>query len=319
MEKILENIRALFWKSSVFTTTTTNIVEWDKFLVRDGKYVYFSDINYDCQDIAIWDALNHLRRMQSKLCAEGLRALDNDALMEEMSGALDYWLYKDPHNPNWWFNQIGMVSTLSAVTIMLRDRLTDEQVKRAAELVSRGSVATLPKILDWTGANLIWGIRNTVHHALLTGDRELMRIASDRMSQEIAIAEGLGEGIKPDMSFYQHGAILYSCGYGRSFTYETAQLIAILSGSEFAIDAAKTRIFEKFLLEGQRYMMRGEAVDFQTVGREIARPGALSSKGFAAALELLLESDSFLRKDELRAYLDSLLGKGKDFTSTKYF
>lgn len=319
MEKILENIKTLFWKNRISTKATRKKASWEETLIREGKYAYFSDINYECQDIAIWDTLNHLYRMQEKLCSVGVEFLKDGVLIEDMCAALNFWVEKDFQNPNWWFNQIGTVNTLSTLVIMLWEYLTDEQVLRANAIIRRGSAAAVPDILKWTGANLIWGIRNTVHHAVLTGDKKLMKLAAERTAQEISIAEGLAEGIKPDMSFYQHGAVLYSCGYGRSFTCDTAQLIVIFSGSEFAINAEKTALFEKFLLEGQRYMMRGAAVDFQTVGREIARPDALSSSAFLSTLDLIIELGEFKRTNELKAYRDSLAGKTESFSSTKYF
>ncbi len=319
MQSVFHKIQAQFWKNAVHTTSTTRSLSWEDTLIHDGPYVYFSDIDYTCQNTAVWDTINHLRRMQQKLLSEGHCALKDAALMGDMRAALEYWLDRDFQNPNWWYNQIGMVSNLAAVTIMLYDVLEPEQLSRAAQLLQRGSVAGTPAILKWEGANLIWGIRDTIYHALVIGDGALMRVASDRIAQEIAIAPALECGIKPDMSFYQHGPILYSCGYGRSFTYETAQLLYMLSGSEFAVAEDKVALFEDFVLDGQRYMMRGPAVDYQTVGREIARPDALSSSAFAAATEFLLDTNGCRRKDELKQFHQTLTGAQDCFASTKYF
>lgn len=320
MESIIARIRSHFLHNPIHTTTTTNCDIWEETLVREDGLVYFSDIDYGGQSPAIWDALDHLRRMQTTLMKTGEAAFADAALMEDMRGALRYWLDHDFTNPNWWFNQIGMVSNLAAVVIVLLDHLTDDLISRAADLIRRGSIAGAPAILDWTGANLSWGIRNTVYHALIIRDEALLRVAVDRLSREIFIpAHPHDEGIKPDMSFYQHGQILYSCGYGRSFTYETALLISMLSGSRFAIPAEKIALFEDFVLDGQRYMMRGCAVDYQTVGREIARPGALKSDAFAQAADALLHTSECRRRDALAAYKASLSGGADTFRSTKYF
>ena len=320
MKQVLSRLQEHLWHTRIHTTTTTNCEIWEETLVREGGYVFFSDIDYAMQSPAIWDALDHLRRMQAKMVALGPDAQNDEALMEDMRGALRYWLDHDFTNPNWWFNQIGMVSNLAAVVIMLLDHLPEDLISRAAELIKRGSVAGAPAILSWTGANLSWGIRNTIYHALIIGDEDLMRQAVDRICREIFVpAHPHDEGIKPDMSFYQHGQILYSCGYGRSYTYETAMLIYLLSGSRFAIPQDKIELFENFVLDGQRYMMRGCGVDYQTVGREIARPGAVKSEAFAAAAEYLIGTAECRRREELSAYRASLLGGGDSFTSTKYF
>ena len=320
MERIIARIRHHFLHTPIHTSTTTNCDLWEETLVRENGYVFFSDIDYAGQNPAIWDTLDHLRRIQAKLIRHGDAAFDDAALMEDIYGALRFWLDRDFQNPNWWFNQIGMVSNLAAVVLVLLDRLPQSMIDRAAALIRRGSLAGAPAILDWTGANLSWGIRNTVYHALIIGDEDLLRCAVDRLCREIHVpAHPHDEGIKPDMSFYQHGQILYSCGYGRSFTYETAHLISLLSDTPYAIPDDKIALFEDFVLDGQRYMMRGRSVDYQTVGREIARPGALSSAAFAQAADYLLHTAECRRQEEMRAYRTSLLGGDDTFTATKYF
>ena len=320
MKSVLNKISNIYWGESVPLTYTTNCETWDGHIVRENGYVYFDDIDYQQQNWARWDALNHVNRIQHKLITYGKEAaLKDTQLLDDINAALDYWLDNDFKNPNWWYNQIGIVCSLSAVVIMLYDKLTPERISRCAEIIKRGSVAGCPAILQWTGANLIWGIRDTIYHAVIIGDRELMRVAADRIADEIYLAEGGNEGIKPDMSFYQHGPMLYNCGYGRSFTSETAFLISILSGSEFAVSDEKVNLFEKFVLEGQRYMTRGKYVDYQAIGREIARPGAVSAAPITAAVKSLIRGESCVRKDELTAYYDAL-STGKDtFCGTKYF
>lgn len=320
MKNVLNNISKVYWEESVPLTYTTNCEVWDEHRVRENGYVYFDDIDYEMQNWARWDALNHVNRIQHKLIAVGKEAaLADRQLLDDINAALDYWLDNDFKNPNWWYNQIGIVCSLSAVVIMLYDQLTTERIERCAEIIKRGSVAGCPAILKWTGANLIWGIRDTVYHAVITGDRELMRVAADRIADEIYLAPGGDEGVKPDMSFYQHGPMLYNCGYGRSFTSETAHLISILSGSEFAVSEEKVMLFEKFVLEGQRYMTRGKYCDIQTIGREIARPGAVTAAPIASAVKSLTRSKDCIRKEELSDYLTALTTGNDTFSGTKYF
>lgn len=320
MKKVLSNVQNFLWTEGIPRTYTANCDVWEDHLVRENGYVYFDDLDYTQQDVACWDALNHINRILDKLMSCGKEAaLADKALLDDINGALDYWYDNDFKNPNWWYNQIGLVNALSAVTIMLLDVLAPERIAKSAEIIKRGSAAGCPEILQWTGANLVWGIRDTIYHALIIGDRDLLMQASRRMADEIYLAEGSGEGIKPDMSFYQHGPLLYSCGYGRSFTRETAQLIAILSGSDFAVSTEKVRLFEAFVLDGQRYMTRGRYVDYQTIGREIARPHAVSAAPLADALRVLRETRECSRFDELEAY-DHALSTGNDtFKGTKYF
>ena len=88
MERITSRIRHHFLHTPIHTTTTTNCDIWEEALVRENGYVFFSDIDYAGQSPAIWDALDHLRRMQSKQMKHGEDALSDAALMDDMRGAL---------------------------------------------------------------------------------------------------------------------------------------------------------------------------------------------------------------------------------------
>jgi len=319
MKDLIKKIRDNLLKEVDKAPTNTIYNPWDDYLIHDGKYIYFKDIEYKGDDPREWKALAHLHRISGKLTHIGKKALQDNALISDISAALEYWLDNDFRNVNWWYNQIGMVNVMSEITIMLKDILPENQIMRMADFVKRGSVAGAPEIMKWTGANLVWGIRNTIYYALIIDDEELIRLASDRISQEIRIAEGLEEGIKPDMSFYQHGPMLYSCGYGRSFTHDTSALISLLSGSRFAIPEEKTDLFEKFVLEGLRYMTRNNSVDYQSIGREIARSGAAGAGTIVSAVAIMLNTEEFKRKDELKELFVSLNGGEEVFTSTKYF
>jgi hypothetical protein len=103
MKQVLSRLQEHLWHTRIHTTTTTNCEIWEETLVREGGYVFFSDIDYAMQSPAIWDALDHLRRMQAKMVALGPTAQNDEALMEDMRGALRYWLDHYFTNPNWWF------------------------------------------------------------------------------------------------------------------------------------------------------------------------------------------------------------------------
>ncbi len=157
MKNVLNNISKVYWEESVPLTYTTNCEVWDEHLVRENGYVYFDDIDYEMQNWARWDALNHVNRIQHKLIAVGKdAALADRQLLDDINAALDYWLDNDFKNPNWWYNQIGIVCSLSAVVIMLYDQLTTERIERCAEIIKRGSVlSALPMVKSIPGKPLM--------------------------------------------------------------------------------------------------------------------------------------------------------------------
>ena len=92
----------------------------------------------------------------------------------------------------------------------------------------------------------------------------------------------------------------------------------MLSGTKFSLPKEKMRLFESFVLDGQRYFTRGGVADYLGVGREIARGGALSG-AIKSATGYMLQTPEYERLDELKEYYGSLDGGAPGFAGTKYF
>lgn len=278
----------------------------------------WADLDYTDKTRSFWQPAQHYARMQTILKAFGEERLYRDGdYASRMIGALKYWLDHDYRNPNWWHNEIGMPLGIGNITILLYPLLDADTVSRAAALVGRGSMATLPAISQsWTGANLIWGALNTVRHALLTGDSDLLRRAVTRAAAEIT--EGGAEGIQRDRSFFQHGSRLYAGGYGLSFAWDIARLLYLLGDTAYQLPAGKIDLFLSFILDGLRPMIHGGGLDWACVGREITRPGTLDAVHTAGMVELLTRAEGLPRKDELYDFLTHLRGGGST-DMTRYF
>jgi chondroitin AC lyase len=162
----------------------------------------------------------------------------------------------------------------------------------------------------------MWGAFNTIKHALLTEDEALLQTAVERISEEITV--GMKEGIQEDYSFFQHGPRLYSGGYGRSFLYDVSTVLFLLQGTRYRLSEEKTEIVLSYLLDGVRPMVQGHSLDWSCVGREIARADALDVGYVRTSLEILSRTADLPRKQEIRAFLESVQG-GAQFNGTKYF
>lgn len=278
----------------------------------------WEDIDYTEETRSFWPAAQHYARIQAILKGFGEDRLYRDSdYATRMIGALKYWLDHDYENPNWWHNQIGMPLGIGNITIMLYPLLDADTISRAATLVGRGSMATLPAISQsWTGANLIWGALNTVRHAMLTGDSDLLRRAVTRAAAEIT--EGGAEGIQRDRSFFQHGPRLYAGGYGLSFAGDIARLLYLLQETEYQLPTDKINLFISFVLDGLRHMVHGKGLDWACVGREITRPGVLTSAHVRGMVEILVQTEGLPRKVELEGFLTHLRG-GEPTDLTRYF
>ena len=318
METILHRFARMLWADQPADTSSAEKL-YASLCPADAPDTFcWGDLDYTDKTRSFWQPAQHYARMQTILKGFGEERLHRDPdYAKRMIGALQYWLDHDYTNPNWWHNEIGMPLGIGNITILLYPLLDDETVTRAAELVGRGSMATLPAISQsWTGANLIWGALNTVRHALLTGDSDLLRRAVTRAAAEIT--EGGAEGIQRDRSFFQHGPRLYSGGYGLSFAEDIAKLLYLLRETEYQLPADKIDLFLSFILDGLRHMIHGEGLDWACVGREITRPGVLDSTHAAGVVELLTRAEGLPRKDELVSFLSHLRG-GEPTDMTRYF
>lgn len=277
-------------------------------LVPDGRgNFFFPDVDYADANRNVWRTAAHYERLETALVRGGRARLGADpAFREKILGAVRFWLDGDFRNPNWWHNEIGMPMHLGNVGLLLGDALPEDDRARLCALVARGSLAGLPKIAGWTGANLIWGLFNTVRHALLAGDDALLADAAGRLARAM---EDPREGIQPDGAFYQHGPRLYSGGYGVSFTFNFAQLIYLFDGTRYAFPNRSLERFLRHVLDGQRRMMQHGYFDPNAVGRELTRRGALRPVQLLAALRLLSRVRDLPRRDELIAFLADAEGR----------
>ena len=220
MKEILQRFEQLLWEENISAEASAEEL-YQALQEADMRGTWhWKDIDYTNQLKSFWPAAKHYERMQVILNGFGKSRLSEDAeYAEKMIGALKYWLLNDFKNPNWWHNQIGTPQGIGDVALLMYSVLDKDTLSQVADLVARGSMQKNESISrEWTGANFMWGALNTIRHAILTDNGELMRMAIERIEKEITT--DMPEGIQKDYSFFQHGPRLYSGGYGRSFTHK---------------------------------------------------------------------------------------------------
>ena len=316
-------------------TPNDNDKPWENELVAAedvaGGY-YFPDVDYTDKSRAVWKPAAHYSRVQRALALGGEERLRNDTeWREKLIGAYNFWLIKDFLSDNWWYNQISMPQSILSIAIMLDEYLTDDMRELIEKRALRGSfkahrILGMTNYTDmprhngmpdnWRAANLMWAATTTVTHALWTEDKELLRIASARVAEEICYSY---TGIQEDGAFVQHGRRWYSAGYGAVFVSETVPLINMLGGTEFAIPAENVDILLTHILDGQRYMQINGSFDFGARGRDYVRKSGYAPGTLARAVKLLSETPGVSRADELRDFYRALMHEGDSFEGTKYY
>lgn len=284
---------------------TAKIKAWMAGLTPDGSW---PDINYADQNPASWPTSQHLERVQalSRALADPHSVLHDDpALQAATLRALDYWTAHRFHNPNWWHNDIGVPTLMSAILTLLGDRVSGTQ-RTAALVVLNQFGRTKPG----GGANTVWEAELGLSYAVLTSDAALAAQQSALISGEIKVSTG--EGIQSDWSFHQHGARLQQFHYGGAFLTDTARLGWVLHGTPWAIPEEKLQILADCVLQGSQWMARGVRTVPGTEDRSISRPnsGSADLRGVARDLREALPA----RAGALDALIARQSGEGAPLT-----
>ena len=113
---------------------------------------------------------------------------------------------------------------------------------------------------------------------------------------EIYVAAPGHEGIQADASFHQHGQVLYAGGYGHNFTDDCTRWVEFTQGTRFAPSPEQRQLLERYMLDGQQWMVRGATYDYGVVGRELVRRGK-DARGLVDSAERMAKLPGPRRKE----------------------
>jgi chondroitin AC lyase len=250
-------------------------------LAADGTW---PDIDYGDDDALDWKPWYHV-----------YRALQLALVEQHQAGALkalDAWRRLGLRCPNWWYNELGVPQSISDALLLLRHRLDAHERGRWGQWL-----ADCAGPVKMTGANLVGAQSIVLRHGLLVDDPDLVSSAVTQLSSALRPTED--EGIQDDFSFHQHGALLYSGGYGSAKAVDLAFRMYTVHGTPWAFNDTDVRFLTDFLLDGLQWAVHGGGYDFTTMGRDITRQGAhCSTRDLRAAVRQLLTADA-PRREEL--------------------
>lgn len=282
----------------------------------ESGFHYWRDINYADRTMGSWDTYNHIGRVSDIVSAFGKERLVGDKeYRDRIFSAMDFWFCHDFMATNWWHNEIAMPIIMASLLFKMDGIIDDTRRENALKIIRRGTFMFNKGALRWTGANLMWGVTNTIKYGVLTEDVEPVIFAVERATNAVYISQPCREGIQPDYSFFQHGPRLYSGGYGCVLLGEIAQLENQLEGTGFGIGDEKRKIIADMILEGLRYMTHCGVYDYACTGRNFSRGPIDASTYFLHTFENLPD---FPRHDEIKAYRESIENR-TSFEGTKYF
>jgi len=304
-------------------------------LPSDGSW---SDVDYGDTPLPDWKVTVHLRRTLAM--AKSARLYRNagkpDAVLEgKLLLAIEHWTshdYVNHLNPAlWWWNEIGVPELIGEIGNLTLEQLPPEQVAKLVTIMKRSNWRRVP----WTGANLSWGVTIEIARGCMENNPDALAEGYARMYEEIRVVSPNEDGIQQDESFHQHGKQLYSGGYGLGFANDVGRFVSFAWGTRFEIPADRMAVFSAYLLDGEQWMIRGDIIDYSTVGREITRKGKaavpqnrtagpISPAGpaySAGNVMGLLAAEPTPRQKEFAAFAARLDGRADapEFTGNKQF
>ena len=244
------------------------VAEWKNSLQANGSW---ADINYADKSRTAWNPLNHLVRLVGMAVAyqtPGTAEFASAAVRQGISNGVNYWYASNPTSDNWWFNDIGAPRQLGYLLLQMQNELTATQISTGASKMAAGPART--------GQNQVWISSIAIYRGLL--ENNISRVSSGMDGVKETVVVTTAEGIQPDYSFHQHGAQLYSGGYGHGLLNDVVRWVFMGASTGFQFPADKVEIMADYILEGSGWMLRHELMDYSTIGREISRRGT-SLKG----------------------------------------
>ena len=321
IETITERLRNELIAVNVSDTETGNLLNT---LQSDGSW---ADIDYSSTANTNWPAVNHTSRLKLVCIAYNKPTstfYHSAELKVRIKAIIDFYIATKPSSANWWYNAIGAPLNLGPALVLLKtgdsfgfDKAT--LISLSDKLLNYYSESALKWPFSTTGANKIWLLNSSIYKACICENEEVLASNFKGVFEEAVIMDGIKEGIKSDHSFYQHGAQIYSAGYGMSFLSDITYFGSLSHETTFQMTDDQLKVLTDVILDGFRWFCQKSAFDFGVAGREISRSGAVSSSSLKTYIGRLMQMNA-PRADELTSAYNFINGT-EDFRNpgNKYF
>ena len=260
---IKDRIKAKFLLTDSFRITGRTVsgdisksMEYVSTMLPDGSW---SDVNYADHTNSnmglLWSpyiALYRITAMAMGYNQEGNEAYHNDLVKQAIEKALFYWNSAKPSSTNWWENEIGTAQCMGLTGIFMEGILSKEAMDVCINY-NQGR-------LDAVGANGVWRTQDYLYKMLVQNKYSEITKGIATLAKSLSVDETgtLSESVQADSSFYCHGAKLYSEGYGMAQFNMVATWVAYTSETNFAFSEEALKGLEFYILDGTRWMIRGE-------------------------------------------------------------
>jgi chondroitin AC lyase len=230
----------------------------------------WKDLNYGFDSPSSWPPCWHLYRIML-LCREWNKT-NNPQYLSAIHGAMAFYIKNDFKCSNWWQNEINVPYAYSSIMLMLGSSATPEETA----YLDNVQVSREQQQKNATGQNKIWQKDIEARIALLHRDQAAFMASISAMQS--VITKSTAEGIQPDNSFHQHGAMLQFGNYGLHFVNTLLFWIKLTANTPFAFDKDKQQIIFNYCSDGLRWTVFKGAMDITAIGRQV-RPNFAAKRG----------------------------------------
>jgi chondroitin AC lyase len=251
-------------------------------------------INYVDTSRTAFEHTRHLSNMVQMSRAyrkKGSLLVGNKTLGKSIASALDYWLAHDFICENWWNNEIGTPSALTAILLIMDRDLSKEQTEKTLVITGRAHINA-------------WGARQSgdririagiqAKNALFKRDAEQFEMLMKVIEGEICFVPENERGLQYDYSFHHrddrvNNTLSYGLGYADTFA-EWADYVA---GTRYRFSEKPLCLLVDYYLDGIcKMMIFGKYHDPGATNRDISRPRSNYAAG-TLTLERLLSVTAY--------------------------
>ena len=253
----------------------------------DWEKKCWKDIDYADMNRGRWPSTLHITRMYSlaKIYKAGnARWKDSEQISRLLHLAMSWWYENMPKCPNWWHNDIGVPKKLTAVLLMIRDELSQEEISGGLKVLERSKFGR-------TGQNKVWLAGNNLMKGLLIDDEALVIKARDLIAEEMCLTDE--EGIQEDWSFHQHGPQIQFGNYGLTYVETISFWLRALKGTKYDFTPEQKQVVCNLMKDGICWSVYKGVMDPSYCGRQNFIDGgtgkayslAVAAQNMAAAID----------------------------------
>lgn len=259
--------------------------------------------------------VQHIKEMSLAFRKPDSPLYKDQKLQQALSSAIDFWIANDFIADNWHTNEISNPSDWVSILLLMKDRLSQEQVEGLSKLAERANLNA------WgarPGGDLIKIAGIMAELALVHRNGEQLQRAVDAMVAEVKISSGTG--IKPDLGFHHRADRVTSIlSYGTGYAATFANWAYRLEGTEYKFPEQAIKLLVDYYLDGIcQSMVHAWYKDPGVINRDMSRESTLKPVGPEIPEKLLTVTD--YRKDELEKVVNIRKGlQAPDLQSNRFF